>query len=605
MLNWWKRLRLRTVRCHSLRAYGTARTSFFLLSITHLKYLITTSLFALSTASLALSSCQGGDGELTELQESATAKLAAVGYVVPDNVVMERRSIELVIEDFDSIQEDAFFASQFWLFRSLGLEVPSTLQAFRQIVVEGMAHTLSAYYHAPRKSFVMLDTPIGQMSEALSGGLEPLMVHELVHACQDAREVGVLDLFKAVKSLDEFLANRCVLEGEAEMVSFAALQSLSALELSSASDFNLGDLERSLSGISTALIYQSARKWGHHCFQTGGIEALQDSYLKRPTSTEQIMHPTKLGFDLPTVVELPAFGSKFTKVLDDTIGELQIHSLLSTAGANRRESVEASIGWDGDMFVLLQVGDSEDDTATLWRTIWDRDEDAQQFEAALKGVLPSYLDSTSHIERSGRSVDFVSSQDSAILVELSELLRANPFRMALVKSDAASTATIEQAALADLPSSKLEGDNWILQKYGLSIPIPDGWALAKLQGIDLLHGPIEAGANFRTNLNVMAIPNPGGIQLDQHLEVNREGLSSMDGIELDHIELSSLGDVPALRFEYHGLFPGAPQPLHFLGALFLNGNQQVVVTLTADQTDWDSKENALLKVMDDIAVEQP
>ncbi|MCP5022123.1 MAG: hypothetical protein GY930_10125 [bacterium] len=570
-----------------------------------MKYLITSSLFALSTASLALSICQGEDGELAKLQEDATAKLAAVGYVVPDKVAMERRPIESVIEDLDSIQDEAFLASQFWLFRSLGLEVASTPEAFRRAVVESMAQSLAAYYHAPRKSFVMLDTSVGQISEVLNGGLEPLTVHELVHACQDTREVGVLDLFKAAKSLDEFLVNRCVLEGEAEMVSLAALQGLPALELSSASDFDLGDLERSLSGVGTALIYKSARKWAHHRFQAGGIEALQLGYFKPPTSTEQIMHPTKLGVDLPTVVELPAFGSRFTKVLSETVGELQIHSLLAAAGANRRESVEASIGWDGDMFVLLQVGDSENETAALWRTIWDRDEDAQQFEAALKGVLPSHLETTSHIERSGRSVEFASSQDSAILVELSELLKADPFGMALVKSDAASTAAIEQAALADLPNSKLEEDNWILQKYGMSIPIPDGWVLVKIQGMDILQGPIEAGSNFRTNLNVIAIPNPGGIGLDQHLKLNREGLSSIDGIKLDHIELSSLGDVPALRFEYYGLFPGTHQRLHFLGALYLNGNQQIGVTLTTNQIDWDSKEDALLKVMDDITVEQP
>jgi len=130
-------------------------------------------------------------------------------------------------------------------------------------------------------------------------------------------------------------------------------------------------------------------------FQIGGWDAVNQAYTNPPRSTEQVLHPERYleGADGPTSVVVPdvsaVLDEKWTLVVRDTLGEftlgLYLEGLLPSDTA-----WQAADGWNGDTFVAWEHADGSQ--VLVWRTVWDSNADAVEFERALTAlVIQRYL----------------------------------------------------------------------------------------------------------------------------------------------------------------------------------------------------------------------
>ena len=152
--------------------------------------------------------------------------------------------------------------------------------------------------------------------------------------------------------------------------------------------------------------------------QEGGWTSLIPSVRGAMLSTEQMLHPTKDGVDFPANVALPRWPTEAGEAslkYETTLGELAIYRLMRERGLDERSARFASIGWDGDRLRIYELPTGE--KVTLWRSTWDREDDATQFVTGVSPLSGSALGF--RVTRRGRVVDCISAEQD----ELAELLR--------------------------------------------------------------------------------------------------------------------------------------------------------------------------------------
>jgi hypothetical protein len=129
-----------------------------------------------------------------------------------------------------------------------------------------------------------------------------------------------------------------------------------------------------------------------------GFTLLDKAYNDLPKSTEQILHPQKYydpaNRDDPQDITLPPLNSKNWRLLDSNVfGEFGIRELflmhLTTADPS---AVNAAAGWDGDRYnVYAYTGGGaakgKEPMGAWWVSVWDSNNDAQEFDAALRAYL--------------------------------------------------------------------------------------------------------------------------------------------------------------------------------------------------------------------------
>src|SRR4030095_14330303 len=259
------------------------------------------------------------------------------------------------------------------------------------------------------------------------------LAHELTHAAQDQRE-GITAIFHRLgTTFDGFLVARCLTEGEADAAARAVLL---AREKKTLKHLDLGASALRTDEISQGGIldhYGLGREIAVDRFRAGGWKAVLDLFAKAPASSEQLAHPSKLGKDAPVDVALPdllADGAAPKLVRDDTWGELGINMFLVIAGAPGPDAFLAAVGWDGDRLRVWKLADGS--WALAWRTAWDREEDAKQFEAALASVKAKGA-----IARRGRVVDWAFAERPEIAKTLAAALEKSAPPAAAPESDGA------------------------------------------------------------------------------------------------------------------------------------------------------------------------
>src|SRR5205814_340950 len=115
-----------------------------------------------------------------------------------------------------------------------------------------------------------------------------------------------------------------------------------------------------------------------------------DAFRSFPLSTEQIIHPEKYTVsdrDDPVSFSLPnlsaRIGNAWKLSFTNVMGELQIRLLFE----NWREWDEARIaseGWGGDQYAVYRNGDKY---LFLWMTLWDTEDDADEFFRDLSDLM--------------------------------------------------------------------------------------------------------------------------------------------------------------------------------------------------------------------------
>lgn len=287
----------------------------------------------------------------------------------------------------------------------------------RQSLVEAMSSQALAHYDPETDAFYVLKTAMP------ASEIDAAVLHELHHALQDQRhDLGAtMKPFESPDFTDEdaVLAFRCLVEGEAFFLQLRF--GLEQQGMPGMLDQVLGlyartprrqleEMERGQlamlgeQGKAAADALEARAKLPGYLYNQvvspyfkgglavksyhsrGGWAAVDGLFKSLPRSTEQVLHPEKAlegaSQDLPTGVELPdlraQLGEGWSLLVKKTFGELQLQVLFETLTG--RDEAKACAGWDGDQAQAYGNGDR---TAFAWLLVFDTEDDAKEFVAAL------------------------------------------------------------------------------------------------------------------------------------------------------------------------------------------------------------------------------
>ena len=279
--------------------------------------------------------------------------------------------------------------------------LPDTLD-LRRFMLDLYTEQVVGYYDAETDSlFVVEGVP------ALE--LQPVVVHELVHALQD--QYADLDsLIASDRGNDRSTAAQSALEGHATLVMFAWLAETQTGRAVDPTSFP--DVAAQLAPLMEQQherfpVFRSAPRIIRETLlfpYVGGAGFVQALWRTRsgaggavypaplgdllPVSTEQVLHPESRFLerrDPPTELELEPPGGDWRRVHENTLGELEISILLSERLGRGTDTLAA--GWDGDRYVLMESPQGEH--VLVWYSVWDTPDSAARFADAYRRVLSS------------------------------------------------------------------------------------------------------------------------------------------------------------------------------------------------------------------------
>ncbi|HKE01437.1 MAG TPA: hypothetical protein VKE69_10540 [Planctomycetota bacterium] len=527
------------------------------------------------------------------------AEMAAVGVPVPVGElrveVLPAAEATRRVSAFQERMIGARIDTLWHLLGACGLPVEESVADFRAHYFAGTATAQAAWY-VPTDDVLVV---VREMAPPDPAQADALLAHELTHVAQAKRGDLVQAYEKLGKSWADLLLARCVTEGEADAVSLAVMAARRGKKLG---DLPPAASEASRDEIANGAIryhYAAGRAFAVRRFREGGWDAVRAAVSKPPTSTEQIVHPDKLGKDLPADVALPADPIAGAKaVADDSFGELGVALVLTMLGAPSSQSQPAAIGWDGDHMRVWQMPDGS--RAVAWRIVVDRDEDAQQLAAALRERAKATLDVR------GRAVDLVSAKDDGTTLALRKALAATPIPPAGAATDASTTADAEKRWERMQPH--VESGVWVRPDLGLRMSIPAGWTEEELPavagaygGVRVLFAPIGDDPTFRDNVLVSKLPRAPVAAADARAWVREQFEAA--GISLVRADAADVDGEPAVLVEYRSTSPQGK--LHHLELQILRDDARVAVAATAREKRWKSVASSLEESIRSIHALEP
>jgi hypothetical protein len=391
----------------------------------------------------------------------------------------------------------------------------------REMALVALGNATVAYYDHISKALYIRDDADARMLN-----LESLIAHELVHAYQDQAQGGLDAFIRANRSsLDSLRAAHGVLEGQAVVVGagvewFQRGVSVDRMEPDLA-DTSVGRLA---AGESFSIVYEAGRRfvlmrYRDRSSSGGGWPSVADAFTHPPTSTEQLLHPEKFRRDLPTTVSLPQTPTalqSFPIVFDGVVGELLIYNRLLLVARDLNQARHAAAGWDGDRLQVYQLPDGG--YAAMWRIVWDRRKDAEQFEAVLKTTLRSrpYVS----VKLRGRTTDIAYAESKTEFDALVHAMSTHVEHPVESKFDAETTAAVEAGwDAAERQRPTVRGERWVVPEFGFSFAIPKHYVAVTVRGVDLLATmPIDGFAN---NVNLAYEQDFFDGNLERYLEEAR------------------------------------------------------------------------------------
>jgi hypothetical protein len=221
-----------------------------------------------------------------------------------------------------------------------------------------------------------------------------LVTHEFVHALQDQH----FDLMKLLDvrpyDFDRTEALFAVIEGDAVNVQRRAEEGEAAYTRKPLEDIlrqererfqiyrrEVGELFPPLLIETFSFRYRDGARFIEAVRRSGGEGAVNELFRRPPASSEQVLHPEKYQTnEAPRQIQLDeaAFASNGWRTTVSTpLGEIGVRGLLM-AGVSEREATVAAAGWGGDRAYLFE-GAAGGGTLFVWKTVWDKDADAQDF----------------------------------------------------------------------------------------------------------------------------------------------------------------------------------------------------------------------------------
>lgn len=251
------------------------------------------------------------------------------------------------------------------------------------------------YYDPATKQLVVVSTS----TEGWNVTDKTTFVHETVHALQDQHFDLNGIFFDNVDMTDDFyFARLSLIEGDASTAEIIYLVQNDLIQ--EAIDEQNGMDTSSLDDVpfflkeSTYFPYITGAEFVTEIWTEGGWEAVNKVWENPPTTTEQIIHPEKYlegeaAAPVAIADPLPAFGEDWRLLEYNENGELVTRIFLQNGGASEREANTAADGWGGDGHYVIT---NDDETAMVWTSTWDTQDDADEYFDTLADVETERLD---------------------------------------------------------------------------------------------------------------------------------------------------------------------------------------------------------------------
>ncbi len=223
-----------------------------------------------------------------------------------------------------------------------------------------------------------------------------VLAHELTHAIDDQHfDLDRLDGLVARCQEERFQAALGIVEGSANHFATQVLINFPIQEVGSIPGEDAGNVPPFIVDLQ-AYPYTTGQRFADALSDANGPSAIDDALETFPTTTEQVMHPTKFPHEVGESLDVPDFAPTFGESWRDldvmVVGELWLRTLLHLR-LDDVVAAPAAAGWNGGIYRAWTDGD---DVAMIMSTVWDTPEDAQEFSEALgrwvsRGTLPGLV----------------------------------------------------------------------------------------------------------------------------------------------------------------------------------------------------------------------
>ena len=302
---------------------------------------------------------------------------------------------EKTASEIDRSDEDRA-AAQTRVFKLLGLVPPD--YDYEQVAIHSY-FGLAGLFDTETKAIHLIERA-GRKAQ------ERTLVHEMVHAAQDAAvDLGAYQE-RYYTSLDARLATASIMEGQAVAVSYIeTIEAAGGRDASSVQSEELGDFLTTWTAVESgnfltelALIpYTLGAQYVLQEYLEHGNTDFRSMLENPPISTEQLIHKDKyLSSDAPKTTRLETEIERLGELFDQdlaygtTLGELVLNRMLSDPSESGSPS--HINGWGGDYIAYFDVGN--DDYVLILDTLWDQVSDAESFNLALTQWSKSQMDSS-------------------------------------------------------------------------------------------------------------------------------------------------------------------------------------------------------------------
>jgi hypothetical protein len=368
----------------------------------------------------------------------AVAKeLAVLGFPVDcSKITIEVRDVAAMAAMFNDISDEA--RQEVRNYTPFG--PPSTLTTLniaQAPSTKDEADSRLAFYDPNSRSIVFRKGSIRELTKGY-------LVHELAHAYQD-QKWGFDQIWAPYQnhpSRELFNITQFMIEGHAELVRHAyeinmARTHVDAKEIS----LSLGEMSEndclpchSKQSFAT-LPYTFGMRFLVNQYRDGGWPKVESLLTNLPESTEQIIHEDKFEEDNPKKLSLPSWEFEHVvqePLLNGSLGEAFLLAKLLTLPISPELAFQSASGWDGDVAQAYRLPDDRE--AIVWRIVFDRVEDAQQFMETAKS-----FGKENDVFSLGRRIDWIITKYPDIKKSLRIFLSQNPLQVEGEWSDEQST----------------------------------------------------------------------------------------------------------------------------------------------------------------------
>ena len=221
----------------------------------------------------------------------------------------------------------------------------------------GLSSGVSGFYDPKSKELYVRGT-------TLTPYAREVVVHELTHALQD-QHFGLWRPELTQSDDERFRAFQAIYEGDARRVEdeYVASEPLADQQAAQKQDSAGASGVSSVPKVLIELIgfpYTAGREFVKAVFAAKGQQGLDDAFNNPPTTTAQILDPSRFlaGQGAVTVADPAAGGAAFDKGVFGELGfVLLFNELVDSGKATHEQALTSAATWGGDRYVAWDQGD--------------------------------------------------------------------------------------------------------------------------------------------------------------------------------------------------------------------------------------------------------